>query len=93
MSQQTTVLGTSAQLWVRLLQKLKDATPLTQPMRYGGTSNVRRYYEDIPLPDRLFVLGDSAVAFNPVRGRLPPPRLDVTFIALQHKDNNHARSD
>ena len=57
-----------------LLQKLKDATPLTQPMRYAGTGNVRRYYENIQLPDRLFVLGDSAAAFNPVRTH-PWPRL------------------
>ena len=40
-------------------------------MCYAGTSNVRRYYENVKLPDRLFVLGDSAAAFNPVRSPLP----------------------
>lgn len=54
-----------------LLQKLKDVRPLTQPMCYVGTSSVRRYYENIRLPDRLFVLGDSAAAFNPVRAPQP----------------------
>jgi len=54
-----------------LLQKLKDAKPLTQPMCYAGTSNVRRFYENVKLPDRLFVLGDSAAAFNPVRRQTP----------------------
>ena len=48
------------------LQKLKDANPLTAPMCYAGTSNVRRYYENIRLPERLLVIGDSAAAFNPV---------------------------
>ena len=48
------------------LQKLKDAKPLTAPMCYAGTSNVRRYYENIRLPERLLVIGDSAAAFNPV---------------------------
>ncbi|CAL5222755.1 g5166 [Coccomyxa viridis] len=50
-------------------EKLKDATPLTQPMRYVGIENVRRYYEHVRLPDRLCVLGDSAAAFNPVYGQ------------------------
>jgi hypothetical protein len=39
-------------------------------MCYAGTSNVRRYYENVKLPDRLLVLGDSAAAFNPVRSLL-----------------------
>jgi len=54
-----------------LLQKLEDAKPLTQPMCYAGTSNVRRFYENVKLPDRLFLLGDSAAAFNPVRRQTP----------------------
>ena len=49
-----------------VLKKLKDAKPLTAPMCYAGTSNVRRYYEKIRLPERLLVIGDSAAAFNPV---------------------------
>ncbi len=61
--------GKSQRLCCALLQKLKDATPLTQPMRYAGTENVRRYYENVRLPDRLCVLGDSAAAFNPVRAQ------------------------
>lgn len=48
-------------------------------MCYAGTSNVRRYYENVKLPDRLFVLGDSAAAFNPVRSLLP---LIMTALAL-----------
>ena len=59
--------GDSQCLCCAVLQKLKDATPLTQPMRYVGIENVRRYYEHVRLPDRLCVLGDSAAAFNPVR--------------------------
>ena len=46
--------------------------PLTQPMRYAGTENVRRYYENVRLPDRLCVLGDSAAAFNPVSANPTP---------------------
>jgi len=64
-------LSAAAYLRMLLLQKLKDAKPLTQPMCYAGTSNVRRFYENVKLPDRLFVLGDSAAAFNPVRCQTP----------------------
>lgn len=66
MSQLLQLAGQSSSSCV-LPQKLKDAIPLTQPMRYVGIENVRRYYENVQLPDRLFVLGDSVAAFNPVR--------------------------
>ncbi len=35
-------------------------------MCYAGTSNVRRFYEHTQLPQRMIVLGDAVVAFNPV---------------------------
>ncbi len=47
-------------------QAVKDAEPLTKPVAYSGMTNLRRLYEDIPMPGRLAVVGDSLAGFNPV---------------------------
>ncbi len=46
-------------------QAVKDAEPLTKPVAYSGMTNLRRLYEDIPMPGRLAVVGDSLAGFNP----------------------------
>ena len=46
-------------------QAVKDAEPLTRPVAYSGMTNLRRLYEDIPMPGRLAVVGDSLAGFNP----------------------------
>lgn len=49
------------------VQAIKDAEPLTQPISYSQMTNLRRLYEDIPMPGGLAVVGDSLAGFNPVR--------------------------
>ena len=49
------------------VQAIKDTEPLTQPMIYSHMTNLRRLYEDIPMPGGLAVVGDSLAGFNPVR--------------------------
>lgn len=53
-------------------QAIKEAEPVTRSFAYSDMTNLRRLYEDIKLPNRLAVVGDSLAAFNPV-GHLPLP--------------------
>lgn len=46
---------------------IRKAEPLT-PVRVTHASNRRRFYEKIPLPDNLIVLGDALAVFNPTYG-------------------------
>lgn len=62
-------------------QAIKDAEPLTRAFSYSGMTNLRRLYEDIKLPDRLAIVGDSLAAFNPVE-LLPLPVLLRDVITL-----------
>ncbi|KAK9909265.1 hypothetical protein WJX75_009736 [Coccomyxa subellipsoidea] len=50
-------------------EAIKDTEPLTQPISYSQMTNLRRLYEDIPMPGGLAVVGDSLAGFNPVYGQ------------------------
>ncbi|BDA41320.1 Putative epoxidase LasC [Coccomyxa sp. Obi] len=52
-----------------LYEAIKDAEPVTRAFAYSGMTNLRRLYEDIKLPGRLAVVGDSLAAYNPVYGQ------------------------
>ncbi|EIE25061.1 hypothetical protein COCSUDRAFT_61305 [Coccomyxa subellipsoidea C-169] len=39
-----------------MYEAVKDAEPLTKPVAYSGMTNLRRLYEDIPMPGRLAVV-------------------------------------
>ncbi|CAL8461959.1 g1490 [Coccomyxa elongata] len=52
-----------------LYEAIKEAEPVTRSFAYSGMTNLRRLYEDIELPNRLAVVGDSLAAFNPVYGQ------------------------
>ena len=61
-----TILSRSEGLHALAVQAIKDAEPLTDPVAYSGMTNLRRLYEDIPMPGGLAVVGDSLAGFNPV---------------------------
>ncbi|KAK9908766.1 hypothetical protein WJX75_002546 [Coccomyxa subellipsoidea] len=50
-------------------EAIKDAETLREPVSYSGMTNLRRLYEDIPMPGGLAVVGDSLAGFNPVYGQ------------------------
>jgi 2-polyprenyl-6-methoxyphenol hydroxylase-like FAD-dependent oxidoreductase len=50
-------------------EAIAGAEPLTDAVAWANTANVRRHYDQVQLPDRLLVVGDSACAFNPVYGQ------------------------
>jgi hypothetical protein len=61
------------------VQAIKDAETLTEPVSYSGMTNLRRLYEDIPMPGGLAVVGDSLAGFNPV--------LTTASLNLLHKES------
>ena len=48
---------------------MKHGTPLTPPVTFRGGANLRRRYENCPLPERFCVLGDALTVFNPRFGQ------------------------
>lgn len=53
-----------------LYEALLAAEPLTPIYRYKGTTNRRRYFEELfRWPDNFIVIGDAACAFNPTHGK------------------------
>jgi 2-polyprenyl-6-methoxyphenol hydroxylase-like FAD-dependent oxidoreductase len=52
-----------------LAEAIRRADPLTEPIGWSNTANLRRHYDRIRMPDRFLAVGDSACAFNPVYGQ------------------------
>jgi 2-polyprenyl-6-methoxyphenol hydroxylase-like FAD-dependent oxidoreductase len=49
---------------------LGDAEPLSAPVGFANTANLRRHYDQARRwPERLLAVGDSACSFNPVHGQ------------------------
>lgn len=61
------------------VEAIKDAELLSQPVSYSGMNDLRRLYEDIPMPRGLAVVGDSLAGFNPV--------LTTASLNLLHKES------
>jgi 2-polyprenyl-6-methoxyphenol hydroxylase-like FAD-dependent oxidoreductase len=59
-------------------ESIKDAEPLTDPVRFSFPASTRRRYEKLTrFPRNLFLLGDSVCSFNPVYGQ------GMTMAALE----------
>lgn len=67
------------------LQIVKDAEPVTSPVAYAGMTNLRRLYEDIPMPAGLAVVGDSLAGFNPVLAPCRP----ISFYCVLHMSHTY----
>ncbi len=52
-----------------IAEVLDRSEPVSEPATYRFPSNRRRYYERVPLPDGLVVLGDAWCCFDPVFGQ------------------------
>lgn len=61
-----------------LYSAIASAEPLTPIMRYKATQNVRRAWEEVPLPEGLCVMGDSVCALNPIYGQVSAPLQQVS---------------
>jgi 2-polyprenyl-6-methoxyphenol hydroxylase-like FAD-dependent oxidoreductase len=59
-------------------ESIKDAEPLTDPVRFSFPASTRKRYEKLTrFPDNLFLVGDSVCSFNPVYGQ------GMTMAALE----------
>ncbi|MGH9136170.1 MAG: NAD(P)/FAD-dependent oxidoreductase [Acidimicrobiales bacterium] len=70
---------------------LRDAEPLTAPVGFANTANLRRHYDKARRwPERLLAVGDSACTFNPVYGQGMSVAAQ-TAVALDAQLTKHAR--
>ena len=64
-----TAIGFQSLTFHALVQLMRVAKPLFDPVAYRGATNRRRYYEEVALPRNLVVLGDAVCTFNPAYGQ------------------------
>jgi 2-polyprenyl-6-methoxyphenol hydroxylase-like FAD-dependent oxidoreductase len=69
---------------------IRTAEPLTEPVGWANTANVRRHFDRARLPDRFLAVADSACAFNPVYGQGISVAAQ-TAVVLDHELTEHRR--